>query len=75
MSGTGTFDTKELLSEARRLGCDVRRKRRGGHYRIRTPEGSVVCVAATPGDYRTVRNEIARLRRLGVPMFREEGER
>ncbi len=62
--GAGRKDTGRLLAAARRHGCQV--SRGGKHFKVRTPSGQLVVVAAAPSDHRALANARADLRRSGV---------
>jgi hypothetical protein len=57
-------DTRRLIVDLKRRGYTVVLVG-SGHYRVRAADGRlVVTIAATPSDWRTRRNEIARIRRF-----------
>jgi predicted RNA binding protein YcfA (HicA-like mRNA interferase family) len=55
-------DPKELLRWARGRGWTAN-KTRGGHWRLRHPNGAIVFMSSTPSDWRTMHNARAKLLR------------
>lgn len=51
---------------ARRAGWTITHTRKGGHLVWRAPSGRKVQTSGSPSDHRTVKNELARLRRAGL---------
>jgi hypothetical protein len=62
-------DIKQLLSELRRQGFEVRRGG-SGHFIVTSPDSQVASVSATPtgGRGRSLTNAKARLRRIGADL-------
>lgn len=58
-------EIKTLLREAEKAGCTVGKSRRGGHYRIDTPNGPVF-VSFTPSSRFAATMARGDLRRKGV---------
>ncbi|MBT1003954.1 hypothetical protein KIH31_15290 [Paenarthrobacter sp. DKR-5] len=57
-------DTRKLIRKLTRQGFDVRRTR-GGHFAVRAAGVQVTVLAGTASDWRSTRNDLARLRRAG----------
>lgn len=58
-------DTNDLIKRAQKAGWTAE-KTRGSHIRLTSPTGVVVHHASTSGDWRSLRNFRARLRRGGL---------
>ena len=62
---TTRSELKEILDWVRAEGGIVTRTR-SGHYKVRHPKtGRSICLASTPGNGRTLRTAVARLRKIG----------
>lgn len=58
-------EIQEILRALEKEGAIITRGR-GGHYKVRHPvTRRSVNIASTPCDFRSVRNSVTRLRRLG----------
>jgi hypothetical protein len=64
----GPSDYRELHEMLKAEGCVVELVPGSGHYRISFPDGQATQISATPSDYRTLSNEVARLRRRGLKL-------
>lgn len=62
-----TKDIKHLLRKARRQGFTVRRAR-SGHYRLTSPAGATITIAATPSGPGGIHRARADLKRLGAQL-------
>lgn len=58
-------DVAALVSDARKAGCEVG-KVSSGHWRVKAPNGRSTQISGTPRNKRTILNDRARIRRLGV---------
>lgn len=56
---------RDVLRALREQGWTVE-KRKGGHFRLTTPDGERVFIGSTPSDSRSHRNNLALLRRKGL---------
>lgn len=54
-----------LLKRVQQAGCDVQ-LRRGGHYKIVTPDGTQIFCSQSPSDWRGIKRTMSRLRQAGV---------
>jgi hypothetical protein len=57
-------DMRALREALAAQGFTVERAR-NGHYRVIAPTGAKCQIAATPSDWRGIRNTVSRLKRLG----------
>lgn len=57
----------KLIKAAKRAGCEVEQSR-NGHWKIRTPNGSLVVAPFSPRTHRGVRDTVARLKAAGVKL-------
>ena len=57
-------DIRRLIRDLQAQGFTVKRTRRG-HFRVLREDMTVGCLPGTPGDWRSVRNAVAQLRRAG----------
>lgn len=57
-------DMRKLVKELTRQGFDVRPTSRG-HLSVRSNGVQVAVLPGTPSDWRSTRNDLARLRRAG----------
>ena len=58
-------EIRELLREAQRQGWRIEPTKRG-HYKAWPPQGGPpVTISGTPSDWRSIRNVVALMRRLG----------
>lgn len=62
----GPSDYRELRRMLKDEGCQVVHVEGSGHVRITFPDGRSTQISCTPSDYRTLPNEVARLRRRGL---------
>lgn len=61
-------EAKDLAKRLRKLGYSVSMAH-NGHYRVTRSDGSQLGqFACSPGDVRTVKNAVARLRRAGAAL-------
>jgi predicted RNA binding protein YcfA (HicA-like mRNA interferase family) len=60
-------DMKEIVRQLRKQGWDVS-PTRNGHFRARSPNGSVYTLPHSPSDRRSVKNARSDLRRLGAEL-------
>lgn len=65
-------DLTKVIRAAEREGWEVS-STRGGHVRFRKDGGPPIITSSTPGDARSTRNLIARLRRGGLVGLRRGG--
>lgn len=56
----------KLIKAARKQGCTIEQAKRGGHWKIRTPDGQLIVAPFSPGTHRGVRDTIARLKAAGI---------
>lgn len=56
----------KLIRKARKAGCHVEQAKRGGHWKITTPDGQLIVAPFSPGTHRGVRDTIARLKAAGI---------
>lgn len=65
MSSSDKKTTNAILNALDAQGFTYR-KTGSGHYQVRDPEGFVIAImAATPSDYRSIKNTLSDLRRAG----------
>ena len=56
----------KLIRAIRRAGCSVEQPRRGGHWKITTPDGQLIIAAFSPRSQRAIINTKQRLRAAGI---------
>jgi hypothetical protein len=64
----GPSDYRELLRMLAEEGCTVVMANGSGHRLVTLPDGREIQISSTPSDYRTLTNEVARLRRMGLKL-------
>lgn len=66
-------EIQEILRALKKEGAVITRGR-GGHYKVRNPvTRRSVNIASTPCDFRSVRNSVTRLRRIGFLLTWQRG--
>lgn len=60
-------ETRKLLDACRAAGARVEASR-NGHYKVYWRGQFAATIASTPSEYRGRKNDIANLRRVGVPI-------
>ncbi|QWF81039.1 hypothetical protein [Amycolatopsis sp. CA-230715] len=53
------------VARLREHGCELTLLR-GGHWRVRLPDGGICTLPSTASDWRSLRNAAHQIRRLGV---------
>lgn len=64
----GPSDYRDFVAMLREEGCVITVARGSKHNVVHLPDGRKVQISSTPSDYRTLPNEVARLRRLGLKL-------
>lgn len=63
---------REMQRRIEEAGGEVRPSRRGGHYKIYFEGRLIASLPSTPSDWRSERNDIAQMRRAGLPIAKRK---
>ena len=66
---------REMRRRIEEAGGEVRPSRRGGHWKIYFEGRLIASLPATPSDWRTELNDIAQMRRAGLPIAKRKDKK
>lgn len=64
-------ELRRLLKAIRQAGGEVEQCKRRNHWKVYYNDQVIGVLSCSPSDWRGYRNEIARLRRAGLPLTRQ----
>lgn len=59
---------KEIIAAVEKCGWSAELRSTTGHYHLTGPAGEKYTCSSTPSDHRSIKNHVADLRRMGVPI-------
>lgn len=64
--------TRDMIHRIEEAGGEVRPGRRGGHWKVYYEGRLIASLPATPSDWRSELNDIAQMRRAGLPIAKRK---
>lgn len=61
-------EMKEVIAAVEKCGWSAELRSTTGHYHLLGPDGQKYTCSSTPSDYRSIKNHVADLRRMGAPI-------